>query len=338
VFPETRAAFIAAQPSRWGKTLRAIDVFGVKGNYAGFVCIFNVGVDDSATQNAGVIAGPDDANLTFLGHETGHVFGLQHSFDESARQLVWWSAQGEYFDLHDIMSAMAVHSDGTMPYAPKGPLLNVVNLEIMDWLPPSRVLAASSGNSSQAVVFDLVSLSHPEIPGYLAAKAGDLYVEFRTNDRWDAAIPRPAVLIHRKLPSGVNSLVLASDKTTWNTEWQPGQTYSPDPVELFVNGGTRVFIESFDLSAKKARIRVQYTARNHKYAVGPGVVFAGVARGGDGWVLTPSGKLKRVPPHSPLIAVLNRVVDAVELEEAALSDGQRIEAQIAPAIAKGRAI
>jgi hypothetical protein len=332
VFPQTRDDFIAAYPSRWGKILGAIDVFAIDiKNYSGFVAIFNVDVDDGGNQNSGVVVGPNDVNLTFVGHETGHVFGLQHSFDESTRKAASWSAPGEYFDPYDIMSAMNVDSDSTMPYAPKGPRLNVVNLDIMGWLPPSRVLMASAGNSSESFTFDLVSLDHPEIPGYLAAKIGDLYIEFRTNDRWDTGLPRETVLIHKLMPSGTNSIALASNKATFNLEWQPGQEYSPDPVELATIGGVRVFIESFDLVrehttsgrgrfVKKARIRVERVARSHhRFEVGPGILFGGVAQGGDGWILTPSGILKRIPPNSPLIGVLEQLA-RIEIEQNVPSD------------------
>src|SRR5205085_1063593 len=145
------------------------------------------------------------------------------------------------------------------------------------WLPASRVLTDSLGSSSESFAFDLISLDHPEIPGYLAAKIGDLYLEFRTNDGWDSGIPRPTVLIHKLMESGRNSVALTSDKSTFDLQWQPGQVYSPSPVELFTIGGTRVFIESFDLSevrrrgrrrsGKSARIRVERVARNHSFAV-----------------------------------------------------------------------
>lgn len=329
-FPETRDEFVAANPSRWEKILRAMSVFGVEEKkYAGFVAMFAVDVADGGNQNSGVVAGPGDANLTFLGHETGHVFGLQHSFDDSTRKAIEWSAPGEYYDLYDIMSAMNVDSDNTMPYAPKGPRLNVVNLDIMGWLPPSRVLDASSGNSSQSFSFDLVSLDHPEIPGYLAARIGNLYIEFRTNDRWDAGLPRATVLIHKLMASGVNSVALSSNKSTNNLEWQPGQVYTPSPVELFAIGGTRIFIESFDLllerpirgrgsSGKKARIRIEKVARSHIGAVGPVEIFGGVSRGGDGWILTPSGKVKRIPPNNPLSPVLERLANFEIDQEASM--------------------
>ena len=78
-------------------------------------------------------------NVTFLAHETGHVFGLQHSFDQSNRKDATWSAPGEYYDKHDIMSAMNTYSASNEKFGKYGPLLCTPNLDSMGWLPPSRV-------------------------------------------------------------------------------------------------------------------------------------------------------------------------------------------------------
>jgi hypothetical protein len=192
----------------------------------------------------------------------------------------------------------------------------------MGWLPADRIFDPHQHQYESSAI-DLVSLGHREIRGYLAVKVAGLYVEFRTTDGWDRALPRAAVLIHQVMPSGVSSLIIASNKAVFNNEWQPGQVYGPPASLVAFTGGTRIAIESFDLAAKKARVRVQQIA-GVIHQDGPGQVFGGVQAGGEGWILTPSGKLKRVPPHSPLIAVLDRVGEIVEMEEALVSAVQHL--------------
>lgn len=40
-------------------------------------------------------------------------------------------------------------------------------------------------------------LHRRDLPGHLAAEVGEYLFEFRNRDRWDAAIPEPAILVHR---------------------------------------------------------------------------------------------------------------------------------------------
>lgn len=253
VTDQTKTDFLADRPGRWDKIVTAITTFPNVNiaKYAGVIAIYNVNVGDAGNSGNGVLAGPNDWNITFLAHETGHTFGLKHSFDQSSRLKVWWSAPGEYYDKHDIMSAMNVYS-GTHPgFNQYGPLLNAANLDRMGWLEAARTWTQPANNTTVAT-FELVSLGHREIPGYLAAKIRNLYIEFRTKDGWDGAIPRPAVLIH-EMP-GVNSVVMASDKAKYINDWQPGQVYGPQDTEWMIKGGIRISIDSFNLDEKKATL------------------------------------------------------------------------------------
>jgi hypothetical protein len=312
VLGSKRDDYVAQHPDRWSKIKGAIDAFPEvdTSKYTGVVAVFNVDVGDSANQNNGVLCGPGDPTVTFLGHETGHVFGLEHSFDQSTRRLISWSAPGEYYDMHDVMSAMNVYSDGSLRFSPTGPLLATPNLDRMGWLDAARVWTPSVMNSSHVETLDLVSLGHFDRPGYLAAKVGGVYVEFRTKDGWDAAIPRDAVLIHELRDP--NEIVVASDAANFVNDWQPGQRYGPPPLELAIQGGTEIDIDSFDLEAKTARITVSIHARR-PIVEGPGVIFGGVAEGG-GFILLPSGKIVRVPPRSPVLEALGKLAIVAEGE------------------------
>jgi hypothetical protein len=308
---EKQADFLKARPGRWDKVKGAIDAFPEvdTSQYAGVVAMFNVDVGDSGTQG-GVLASPGAMSVTFLGHETGHVFGLEHSFDESDRKDVSWSAPGEYFDMYDIMSAMNVYSTFHPKFAQRGPLLCAANLDRMGWLPASRVWSPSGANSSWSNGFDIVSMSHPEIPGYLAAHVGSVYVEFRTQENWDEEIPRPGVLLHHMVDP--NAVVIASEKQNYINDWQPGQMYGPSELEMAVRGGTQIRIDSFDLSAKKARIRVRVAA-SRPIEVGPGQVFGGVAVDGGGLLIL-NGKVVRIPPNSPVMTLAEEMANLITAE------------------------
>ena len=76
-----------------------------------------------------------------------------------------------------------------------GPGLNAANMVGRGWLDKSRVW--STNNESFDTVVTLRPLHRRDLPGFLAARLGRYLVEFRIQERWDAAIDRAAVLIHR---------------------------------------------------------------------------------------------------------------------------------------------
>jgi hypothetical protein len=308
---QNKSDFLKANPGRGDKINSGAAAFPEvdTSKYAGIITVFNVDVGDGGNQGGGVLASPTGQSVTFLAHETGHVFGLQHSFDQSDRKDATWSAPGEYFDMYDIMSAMNVYDTSDANFELRGPLLCAANLDRMGWLPSSRVWSASA-NSSSSDEFDLVSMSHPEIPGYMAARIGGLYVEFRTDELWDAAIPRPGVLLH--VMSDPNAIVIASDKVNYVDDWQPGQVYGPSDLSMAINGGTQIRIKSFDLGAKKARIGVRVAA-HRPIVTGPGQIFGGVAVDGGGWLIL-NGRIIPIPPRGPVMALAEAMANVITAE------------------------
>jgi hypothetical protein len=132
-------------------------------------------------------------DLTFVAHETGHGYGLEHS----------WSANPdtEYGDPWDIMSAMRVRGFSDPPFGGAGPGLNAPKLHKMGWLPNECVATLYAGQSILGgLTVRLAALERPEVSGVLMARvvAGNriFTVEYRQPLGWDQGIGSDMVLIH----------------------------------------------------------------------------------------------------------------------------------------------
>ena len=319
---QNRSDYIASHTDRWSKIQGAIDAFPelLVVQHAGVLAIFNADVNDSGRSGPGVLVNVNDDNPCLMAHETGHMFGLGHSFDQSDRKLHSWSAPGEYYDNHDIMSAMNVFHYQHPQFGPTGPLLSAPFLDLMGWLDPSRIWTpAHSGSTIETL--ELVSLGHTQVPGYLAARINSLYVEFRTNDGWDQGLPHPTVLIHELTGKTILAMTTESasgavtGKGRWDHEWLPGQTFgAKSPVLMDIEGGTQISVESFDLQAGKAVVTIRHQVA--RPVSKQGQILGGVAVGGDGILILPNGQVYKVPPHSPVIrAMLAVTAFAVRVKE-----------------------
>jgi M6 family metalloprotease-like protein len=131
--------------------------------------------------------------IEIFGQEMGHGYGLDHSRRDGSTV--------DYQDPWDIMSTAAAWSAPDANYCAIGPGLNAWNMRGRNWLDESRVWKDLSESDSQ--VIQLRPLHRRDLPGFLAAElpstgtSSAYLVEFRMKEIWDAAIPRPAILVHR---------------------------------------------------------------------------------------------------------------------------------------------
>lgn len=258
----------------------------------------------------GVVCDTNVLHGSILGQEMGHGYGLDHSRENGST--------ADYTDRWDVMSTysscfMQSHND----YVLIGPGLNAANMAGRGWLDESRVW--SSQDTSFNEVIKLRPLHRRDLQGYLAARLGNYIVEFRTKERWDAAIPRSAVLIHRFEDN--HSYLMSADDGQQDLVAKSTLGESK-PVNIFASV-TRVLVDEIDETNKIATIRLEHHPGAQVTRVGPALLFGGVAQGGDGFVFI-GGKIIRIPPRSPLFQIIEQVainevanvVTSTQLQEA----------------------
>ena len=138
-------------------------------------------------------------------HETGHGYGLNHSWGAMPADV-------EYGDAWDIMSYGGCYYFQGANFGNSGPGLIAPYLIQMDWIEDWRVedLDVDAGSSVY-----LEALGHPEGVGSLAARldlvddSGDslsYVIEYRHPDRWDFGIGPGIVLVHEVRANGLSYL------------------------------------------------------------------------------------------------------------------------------------
>ncbi|WP_307000019.1 hypothetical protein [Arthrobacter sp. V1I7] len=307
--------------------------------YFNIVVLTNPSVD--LFGGTGGVASGDGRNLvngmtglspSYLGQEMGHGYGLDHARIEGSAQ--------DYMDPFDVMSTaaaqMAPHPVYTetdaqgRPVFLIGPGLTAATMSAMSWLDNTRVW--SSGSDRQSTV-ELRPLHRTDLPGFLCAKVGNLFVEFRMNEGWDAGLADPVVLIHDYFNG--NSYLHPADSGQQGL--LAGDVYSEGDVSnrpaRLHGAGARITVAAIDAAARTARLTVEKWA-DQRVMAGPGSIFGGVANDGGGWVVV-NGKVTIVPPRSPLLRVLEHVSQAQASE--AVSHGvarNLIQQQVYTAIAE----
>jgi hypothetical protein len=249
VFPGNRSLLV-----QWG-----IDTAVANGvNLAAFkqiLVVQNFGVDHGFAGNGVLIVhqNPSLCEFGFISHETGHGFGLPHSFAANPDR--------EYFDGWDVMSfatttfQFPIAFRDTQGQATVG--INARNLEALDSVPQGRMWMPNQPDFSAQLTLD--AMNQPPIGnnGILIAKIGanatrprrqnlNAYtIEFRRNIGWDRATPQNAVLIHEVRTDERSYL----QPTVWGQFTAGQQFVTPDP-KVFVR------VVSIDAATGTASIRV----------------------------------------------------------------------------------
>ncbi|MGW5776455.1 hypothetical protein [Streptomyces sp. NPDC003863] len=139
-------------------------------------------------------AGMSSLSPALVGQEMGHVYSLDHSRAGGVEYRDSWdvmSNRGLYMTPHPVYKEL----DGSgRPIWRIGPGLNAANMAGRGWLDASRVWQAAATESNRVV--DLRPLHSRGLAGYLCARVGPYFFEFRVKELWDAAIPQPCVLVH----------------------------------------------------------------------------------------------------------------------------------------------
>jgi hypothetical protein len=189
-----------------------------------------------------------------------------------------------------FLSTSGTETPPGSPYFTFGPGVNAVNMDIAGWLDPTRVFSGSGSGS-----FKLRPLHRRDLSGWLVARLQIgwevIFVEFRMNDRWDADIPEPCVLLHRRTTHPVDGvacseLLLAnSDAKPPRPELVQGDSYqagaADDPFGFFA----RITVSHIDRHTQEATVNVY--VRQRRQIDPQGTPMLGVTVGGGGLVWTP---------------------------------------------------
>ena len=294
------------------------------------VYIFNQPIDFFGSTGYTVISWNPDGNnhagnsigLAGTSHEFGHALGLMgHARMEGSAE--------EYGDLWDIMGDYHYTSDKRGTFIPPpndskyftyGPGLNAAYMDIMGWLDKSRVYTAVGSTS-----FQLRPLHRRDLPGWLCAHLNigneTIYVEFRMNEKWDNTFGAPCIFLHKKAThpgdgTPCTEIIMTDpanpDKAN-QVDLRSGQSYSlgdiSDPLGFYAN----LTVTHIDTEQRIAYINlyVRYKRRFEPQ----GRLFGAIERGGGGYVWTPGRGLKKVPPRSPLVNIIELIGEMESLHE-----------------------
>jgi len=266
---------------------------------------------------------------SFIAHELGHRYGADDAYRETD------TGPKVYQNQFCVMGAMgwpATFADPVLtdPNAPmldqSGPNMSAPTLIGTGWLAEGGHGLATeiSQNSLLATGGSYVELSVLDGapgPGWarppLVARYQDLLIEYRIGDPngWDRGLPNPGggavgwVIAHRS-PKGTPVATFVNAVGA-----KPGNMLvfgKDDPLDIFNSGPLKLAVLSVNPEARTVRFHLTIRAARQPPS---GRVFGGVKVGGGGLVWTPGRGVNPVPPHSPLVNVLDAIARVHALQE-----------------------
>jgi hypothetical protein len=211
-------------------------------DYFGVVVVLNV-VTDLFGGKRFAVCDPQSSHPSSLGQEMAHGYGADHSRRDGSIE--------EYEDQWDTMSTL--HNTYSAPHADYqlvGPGLNAWNMRGRGWLDESRVWKRNATRLDETI--QLRPLHHRQLPWWLAAELpGNFLVEFRAKEDWDAAIPRPAVLIHYFVDN--HSYLVQS--SSGNSDFVAGDSFTASWRDQLL---LKLEVIGIDNANRVATVRVRY--------------------------------------------------------------------------------
>jgi hypothetical protein len=191
-----------------------------------------------------------------------------------------------------------------------GPGMNAWNMRSRNWLAEQRVWKAPVPAWEETI--RLRPLHRRDLPGYLAAEIGPYLVEFRVAERWDAAIGRASVLVHRfesnqsylmPAASGSQDIVAGDRFVSGDPNFIYGAYYAAEVIAI-------------DAANHTATIRLQQRPAvplPHPNMEWAGQIFGGVPVDGGGFIVI-GGRVVPIPPRGPEMELVQQVARYLDTE------------------------
>lgn len=270
----------------------------------------------TADQGVGNIGWESKVSPAALCQELVHALGVpQHTRRQGSDQ--------DYMDPFDVMSLWTSGRPGQHPDNPNyaiGPGINAAFLDRCGWLNTGRGVTITMSGT-----YSLRPLHRRDLPGNLFAKLGDTYIEYRPKAGWDVGFDESVVLTHYR-----------EQQTSYLSEVFTGREPRPEPSPFQIfGGGARIWVSSIDDAAEEATVEVHVP--QPAPVSGPVVLLGpGVANDGGGLVMI-GGRIVRIPPRSPLLAILEHVVGLQQVEDASIPANMQLQVsqQLFASLAQG---
>jgi hypothetical protein len=234
------------------------------GQYFGVVVCMNDPTDLFGDLGAPeMVCDNGSANPSPIGQEMLHGYDVNHARLNGST--------ADYMDPFDVMSVFNADMAQDPNFGRIGPGLNAAIMDSKGWLDPARVWTYPGGSSTVS----LRPHHRRDLPGFLVAKVGQYYVEFRMNEGWDAAIGSPLVLVHRFDPDGHSYLMPAASGAQ---ALLAGDTFSDAQVAVSVTSIDPVNrTASLSVADKVARVAVPPVVGDTASAAAAALRAAGLA-------------------------------------------------------------